>query len=139
MLFSFFLSIVMDNWNNDETTIKVIDIIKIMGNLVDNTFDETEILPQDERQVHASIRITDDNGIELQISNKGSSLQATDRERIFQPGYSTKGEGHSDLPSFMNVSSTTIASWIYYRTKTMTQPYSYYPSAICCLTFPLYP
>lgn len=85
------------NWNADETTIKVIDIIKIMGNLVDNAFDETETLPPDERQTHASIKIKDDKIIELQVSNRGRMLNAKDRERIFHPGYTTKGEGHSGL------------------------------------------
>ncbi|WP_182299760.1 sensor histidine kinase [Cohnella cholangitidis] len=86
-----------DDWNTDETTIRVIDIIKIMGNLVDNAFDETSLLPQNERQVHASILIMKDNTIKLQVSNSGRMLNAQDKERIFLPGYTTKGEGHSGL------------------------------------------
>ncbi len=85
-----------DNWNTEETTIKVIDIIKIMGNLVDNAFDETETLPLDQRYVHASIQIAD-GIINLQVSNRGRMLDSREKERIFQPGYSTKGTGHSGL------------------------------------------
>ncbi|WP_162309297.1 sensor histidine kinase [Cohnella abietis] len=86
-----------DNWNTESTTIKVIDIIKIMGNLVDNAFDETENLPIDQRQTHASIIIKENNMIELQVSNKGRPISAKEQEKMFLPGYSTKGTGHSGL------------------------------------------
>ncbi|WP_256760864.1 sensor histidine kinase [Cohnella sp. WQ 127256] len=86
-----------DSWKGDETTIKIIDIIKIMGNLVDNAFDESKTLPPEERKTHAAITIMDDNTIVLQVSNKGRSLDDKDKERIFLPGYTTKGEGHSGL------------------------------------------
>ncbi|WP_167747184.1 sensor histidine kinase [Cohnella luojiensis] len=92
-----FTYVLPDNWNVEETTIKAIDIIKIMGNLVDNAFDETETLPPDERKVHAAIHIKDDRIIELQVTNKGRPISAKDKEHIFQPGYSTKGDGHSGL------------------------------------------
>jgi len=84
-------------WDTGETTVKVIDIIKIMGNLVDNAFDEAMNLPQQERSVFASIRVLEDGSIELQVSNRGRSLTAHDRQLIFKPGYTTKGEGHSGL------------------------------------------
>ncbi|WP_372635610.1 sensor histidine kinase [Cohnella sp.] len=86
-----------DKWDAGETTVKVIDIIKIMGNLVDNAFDEAMNLPQQERSVFASIRALEDGSIELQVSNRGRSLTAHDRQLIFKPGYTTKGEGHSGL------------------------------------------
>ncbi|MCD9022953.1 sensor histidine kinase [Cohnella silvisoli] len=86
-----------DNWNAQETTIKVIDIIKIMGNLVDNAFDETETLPIDQRHVHASIRFTESKTIELEVSNRGRMIDAKEKEIIFLPGYSTKGEDHTGL------------------------------------------
>jgi sensor histidine kinase regulating citrate/malate metabolism len=44
-----------DHWNVQESTIKVFDIVKILGNLVDNAFDETEILPVEERKVHTAV------------------------------------------------------------------------------------
>lgn len=84
-------------WDAGETTVKVIDIIKIMGNLVDNAFDEAMNLPQQERSVFASIRALEDGSIELLVSNRGRSLTAHDRQLIFKPGYTTKGEGHSGL------------------------------------------
>ncbi|MNR60544.1 Sensor protein ZraS [compost metagenome] len=38
-----------------------------------------------------------DNTIKLQVSNSGRTLNAKDKERMFLPGYTTKGEGHSGL------------------------------------------
>lgn len=86
-----------DKWEAKETTIKVIDIIKIIGNLVDNAFDETMHLPQEERHVFASIRSQEDGSIVLKVSNRGRAITTDDRLQIFKPGYTTKGEGHSGL------------------------------------------
>ena len=86
-----------DRWDSGETAVKVIDIIKIMGNLVDNAFDEAMSLPPGERSVFASIRSLEDGSIELQVSNRGRAITENDQQHIFQPGYTTKGEGHSGL------------------------------------------
>ncbi|MFB9278974.1 sensor histidine kinase [Cohnella cellulosilytica] len=86
-----------DRWDSGETAVKVIDIIKIMGNLVDNAFDEAMSLPPSERSVFASIRSLEDGSIELQVSNRGRAITKNDQQHIFQPGYTTKGEGHSGL------------------------------------------
>jgi signal transduction histidine kinase len=84
------------NWNVQETSIKVIDIVKIMGNLVDNAFDETGLLPMEQRKVHASVQF-ENNTIQIVITNSGRVLDTKECERIFLPGYSTKGENHSGL------------------------------------------
>lgn len=84
------------NWNVQESSIKIIDIIKIIGNLVDNAFDESENLSIELRKVHTSIRM-EENTIQLCVSNSGRLLEAEDRKKIFLPGYSTKGENHSGL------------------------------------------
>jgi signal transduction histidine kinase len=85
-----------NNWNANETNVKIIDIIKILGNLVDNAFDETETLPQDQRMVHAAVQIN--NGfIELEVTNRGRILDTKEKELIFLPGYSNKGKSHSGL------------------------------------------
>ncbi len=85
-----------ENWNYPDSAINMLDIIKILGNLVDNAFDETRMLPASERIVHVSIRAGDD-GIMLKVSNRGRLIDDETRARIFQAGYSTKGEGHSGL------------------------------------------
>jgi sensor histidine kinase regulating citrate/malate metabolism len=84
------------NWNIQETSIKIIDIVKIMGNLVDNAFDETGLLPMEQRKVHASVHF-ENHTIQIVVTNSGRVLDAKERDRIFLPGYSTKGENHSGL------------------------------------------
>ncbi|MFC5402852.1 sensor histidine kinase [Cohnella soli] len=85
------------DWSPQETTVKVIDVIKILGNLVDNAFDESGKLSADQRHVTASIRAGEDRRIELVVSNKGRLIAGIDKARIFDTGYSTKGEGHTGL------------------------------------------
>jgi len=86
-----------DKWNDDQTVVKAIDIIKIMGNLVDNAFDETMSLPPEDRFVEASIRSSEDGAIELRVANRGREIEQELRQRIFAPGFTTKGDGHSGL------------------------------------------
>lgn len=85
-----------NQWNVPDSAINMFDIIKILGNLVDNAFDETNLLPAGERSVHVSIQ-TNIEGIMLKVSNRGRPIDEETRARIFQAGYSTKGEGHSGL------------------------------------------
>ncbi|MFC5402853.1 sensor histidine kinase [Cohnella soli] len=85
------------DWSPQETTVKVIDMIKILGNLVDNAFDESEKLSMEHRHVTVSIRAGEDRRIELVVSNNGRPIAGQDKSRFFDSGYSTKGEGHSGL------------------------------------------
>lgn len=85
-----------ERWNIPDTFINMLDLIKILGNLVDNAFDESNLLPAAERAVHVSIR-RGAEGITLKVSNRGRSIDEETRARIFQAGFSTKGEGHSGL------------------------------------------
>ncbi|KIL36015.1 hypothetical protein SD71_11885 [Cohnella kolymensis] len=85
-----------DNWNVQQSSVRIIDIVKIMGNLVDNAFDEALLLPPDQRKVHASMQLQD-NSILLEVVNEGRGLDDKEKEKIFISGYSTKGEGHSGL------------------------------------------
>lgn len=85
-----------EGWNIPDSAINMLDMIKILGNLVDNAFDETCLLPATERTVNVSIRASVD-GITLKVSNRGRPIDDESRDRIMQAGYSTKGEGHSGL------------------------------------------
>lgn len=85
-----------ENWNVPNSSVRIFDIVKIMGNLVDNAFDESLLLPAEERRVHAAVHLQD-NSMQLEVSNKGRALDAKEREQIFMSGYSTKGDGHTGL------------------------------------------
>jgi sensor histidine kinase regulating citrate/malate metabolism len=81
---------------NIESSIKSIDLVKIMGNLVDNAFEESDTLPSEQRIVHLSIRVRDDL-LEIEVRNQGRLLSETDKQMIILPGYTTKKAGHSGL------------------------------------------
>ncbi len=79
-----------------EASIKSIDMVKIMGNLVDNAFDESDTLPSDRRRVHLSIQVK--AGImEIGVRNQGRLLSEAEIRKITLPGYTTKKAGHSGL------------------------------------------
>jgi len=83
-------------WDVPDTSIHMLDMIKIIGNLVDNGFDETMKLPAGQRSVHVAICL-DHEEVTITITNSGHPIDDDMRSRIFQAGYSTKGEGHSGL------------------------------------------
>lgn len=81
----------------DDNSIRTIDMIKILGNLVDNAFDEVILLPADCRFVHASVQY-EDGKIVMEVTNRGKALSPEEREKILTPGYTTKKDGiHSGL------------------------------------------
>lgn len=83
-------------WNVSDSAINMLDIIKLLGNLVDNGFDETMRMPVGQRAVHVSVEL-DRDAAKLTIANRGQPIDDEMRARIFQAGYTTKGNGHSGL------------------------------------------
>jgi len=79
-----------------DSVIKPIDLVKIVGNLVDNAFEESETLPPGSRLVHVAIR-GDPEKLSLEVSNRGRALSEDEIKRILLPGYTTKKSGHSGL------------------------------------------
>lgn len=84
------------NWNVPDTEINMLDMIKIIGNLVDNGFDATKMMPTGQRSVHVSI-FYDNGEVKITTTNSGKPIDDEMRTHMFQAGYSTKGEGHSGL------------------------------------------
>ncbi|MDI4644568.1 sensor histidine kinase [Cohnella hashimotonis] len=74
---------------NPQSPVKVIDIVKIAGNLIDNAFDEVVKMPPSERRVRAGFRLYD-GYLELTVSNPGPPISEAARARLFEPGFSTK-------------------------------------------------
>ncbi|MFC5468878.1 sensor histidine kinase [Cohnella suwonensis] len=79
-----------------DDAIKSVDIVKIIGNLVDNAFDESETLEPERRQVGLAIR-SSTGELEIVVSNSGRTLSEQDKIMILRPGYTTKKNGHSGL------------------------------------------
>lgn len=71
--------------------VKSIDIVKISGNLIDNSFDEVMHLPQEDRWVEIHGWIAEGN-LYLTVRNPGKLLSEEEKELIFFPGYSTKSD-----------------------------------------------
>ena len=77
--------------------IKSIDIVKIMGNLIDNAFDEVSMHPQTQRWVEIQGHVKDRV---FQLTVKNPILEFSDfaLSSFFQPGFTTKNqESHSGL------------------------------------------
>ncbi|MDG0808685.1 sensor histidine kinase [Cohnella rhizosphaerae] len=74
---------------NPKSPVKIIDIVKIAGNLIDNAFDEVVKLPAGERRVRASFKLWD-GFLELTVSNPGPPISEAAKARLFEPGFSTK-------------------------------------------------
>jgi len=79
-----------------ETVIKPIDLVKIVGNLVDNAFEESGALPEGRRKVHLAIE-EDAEKLSLEVCNRGRVLTEEQIRKILLPGYTTKRAGHSGL------------------------------------------
>lgn len=79
-----------------ESSIKSIDLVKIMGNLVDNAFEESDTLPVEHRNVHLSIHL-EDGALKIEVRNQSRLLTEKEKQRMLLPGYTTKKSGHSGL------------------------------------------
>lgn len=78
------------------SAVKNIDLVRIVGNLIDNAFDEVMNLPVAQRVVTLQLDVL--NGeLVISVGNTGEPLTDEVRRRIFAPGYSTKQGSHSGL------------------------------------------
>ncbi|TWH49325.1 sensor histidine kinase [Sporomusa sp. KB1] len=68
------------------------DINFILGNLIDNALDAVNDQPVPERKVTVSIR-QELAGYILEVKNPGPNIPSNVVDKIFAPGFSTKGEG----------------------------------------------
>jgi len=75
---------------------KAVDLARIISNLVDNAFDAVLSLEEPARIV--SVKIYRSGPLlRLEVRNPGPVIAPEVLEKIFEPGYTTKGEGHSGL------------------------------------------
>jgi hypothetical protein len=76
---------------------KSIDLVKILGNLIDNAFEEVIQLPEKDRWVIITGWSNEDN-LYIHIKNALKQYIETDKaQSFFQAGESSKGESHSGL------------------------------------------
>lgn len=72
--------------------IKSVDIVKIIGNLVDNAFDEVASLPEPDRQVDLFVREKDTH-LHIRVTNPGRVISDEELEHMLQSGYTTRTDG----------------------------------------------
>ncbi|MFJ8259079.1 sensor histidine kinase [Peribacillus asahii] len=68
-------------------TIKTIDLIKILSNLIDNAIDAAIVLPEGERKINIVCKANSTHYL-FEITNTGPKI--IDKELVFKSGYSTK-------------------------------------------------
>ncbi len=68
------------------------DIVTILGNLIENAFDSCVCSNIENKEVEVTL-YEDDEKIEMQVRDNGKSIDNNIKERIFELGVSSKGEG----------------------------------------------
>ncbi|HZD60584.1 MAG TPA: ATP-binding protein [Anaerolineae bacterium] len=64
----------------------------ILGNLLDNAFEAASLVPVDKRNVELTV-LRDQEGYIFEVKNSGSPIDPELIDTIFDPDFSTKGEG----------------------------------------------
>ncbi|WP_246067076.1 sensor histidine kinase [Paenibacillus koleovorans] len=83
-------------FNSRELGPKSIDLVKIIGNLLDNAFDEVVKLLQEQRFVRLECRI-EQNELLITVHNKGTYIPEDVQAKLFEAGFSTKAGTHRGL------------------------------------------
>ncbi|MFF2483972.1 sensor histidine kinase [Paenibacillus sp. NPDC058071] len=76
--------------------VKTLDMNRILGNLIDNAFDEVTKYPEGKREVELASTQTD-NYVEFKISNTCEKAEQVAESPLFDAGFSTKDEDHQGL------------------------------------------
>ncbi|WP_127589336.1 sensor histidine kinase [Paenibacillus koleovorans] len=76
-------------FNSRELGPKSIDLVKVIGNLLDNAFDEVVKFPQEQRYVRLQCGL-EQNELLITVHNKGTYIPQDVRAKLFEAGYSTK-------------------------------------------------
>ncbi|XID94275.1 sensor histidine kinase [Paenibacillaceae bacterium WGS1546] len=83
-----------ENLSRLPSGVRSLDIVRLIGNLLDNAFDAVADSPLDRRHVHLRVGVHDDC-LHIVVANSGK-LSQDEANAIFKPGYSTKDK-HSGL------------------------------------------
>lgn len=73
--------------------IKSVDIVKIIGNLVDNAFDEVASLDEEDRQVCLKV-LEQDNHLRIEVTNPGRVISDEELANLSISGYTTRQDGN---------------------------------------------
>src|SRR3954468_159427 len=65
-------------------------VLTVLGNLIDNAVDAARTSARSPATAEVSLQLLDDGTLRIAVADSGEGIAADDRERIFEPGYSTK-------------------------------------------------
>ncbi|WP_336788055.1 sensor histidine kinase [Paenibacillus sp. MMO-177] len=85
--------------NRLEMGIKTLDVNRMLGNLIDNAFDEVMKYPEERRMVELTGKQVD-GFIEFSIANTCSNAREVKEKPLFAAGFSTKDDAHQGLGLF---------------------------------------
>ena len=84
---------ITSKWEALEAAMPDWEMCKVLSNLIDNAIDAMESIPEDKR--HLSIALAENvKQYTFRVENTGTPIPEDIRERIFIPGFTTKGDGH---------------------------------------------
>jgi signal transduction histidine kinase len=78
------------------TGVQSTDIVRILGNLIDNAFDEVEELPAEIRNVDVKIS-SEQNTLAFRVKNPVRNIEEFNPEEITKAGFTTKNGDHQGL------------------------------------------
>ena len=84
---------ITSKWETLENTLPAWEMCKVLSNLIDNAIDAMEELPARSRSL--TISLTENlRQYCFAVANTGAPIPEDMQESIFQPGITTKGDGH---------------------------------------------
>jgi len=84
---------ITSKWETLENAMPAWEMCKILSNLIDNAMDALEAIPVKKRRL--TISLTENlRQYCFSVANTGMPIPVQMQESIFQPGITTKGEGH---------------------------------------------
>lgn len=79
----------------DKLTIRPFELVKVIGNIIDNAFDEEIKAPEQQRRVEVSIEREHPSYISIHIFNRNSYISPEEQSLIFRQGYTSKEDHHT--------------------------------------------
>lgn len=84
---------ITSQWETLESTLPDWEMCKVLSNLIDNAADAMEAVPEGEKRLVITLG-ENVKQYTFQVENTGEMIPESIRDRLFIPGFTTKGDGH---------------------------------------------
>ena len=98
---------ITSTWETLEAAIPDWEMCKVLSNLIDNAIDAMENMPPEKRRLSISLA-ENVKQYTFRVENTGEPIPEDIRERIFIPGFTTKGDGHG---MGLHIVRRTLKEW----------------------------